>query len=265
MKLTEARVRTFKSVADSTPIRVEEDVTALVGKNESGKTAVLQALYRVKPLSTGNPTTFEELRDYPRRTFARDRKAIPTAVPVEAVFAIDDDDVSTFEARFGAGTLATRTVTVSRRYGSRLPEISACANAPELLRLPIEKAGLAVDTYLKPAYDQTVAALRQGPEAAVTLAAQLEAGDLREAARNFVWSRVPGFQYFDEYSILPGSVSVERLQTVSEEQLSASERTALAFLRLAGVEEAEFTAQEYEARKAALEAAANQVTDELFE
>ncbi|GIS64963.1 MAG: hypothetical protein CM1200mP3_12110 [Chloroflexota bacterium] len=46
MKLTRARVRNYKSIDDSSWVNIE-DITALVGKNESGKTAFLQALRKI--------------------------------------------------------------------------------------------------------------------------------------------------------------------------------------------------------------------------
>ncbi|MBE8517103.1 hypothetical protein ILP97_06210 [Amycolatopsis sp. H6(2020)] len=55
----------------------------MVGKNESGKTAVLEALYRVQPLPSGHPTGFDELRDYPRRYRSRDKDTIASVSPVE--------------------------------------------------------------------------------------------------------------------------------------------------------------------------------------
>lgn len=50
MRLTSVHIKRFKSVDDSERFELEPDVTALVGKNESGKTAALQALYRVNPV-----------------------------------------------------------------------------------------------------------------------------------------------------------------------------------------------------------------------
>jgi hypothetical protein len=97
------------------------------------------------------------------------------------------------------------------------------------------------------------------------LATDLVDRDIRGEVRSAVFKRVPRFQYFDEYSILPGVVSIEKLQNTAEDDLDAGERTALALLRLAGVDTDEFTAEHYEERKAALEAAGNSLTAELFE
>ena len=60
MRIMSARVTSYKSVSDSGEFTLEPDVTCLVGKNESGKTAVLEAMYRLNPLPTGHPETFEE-------------------------------------------------------------------------------------------------------------------------------------------------------------------------------------------------------------
>jgi predicted ATP-dependent endonuclease of OLD family len=69
MILKSYRVTDFKSITDSGEIRVDDKITALVGKNESGKTACLEALYRLNPVPTGHPDTFEALRDFPRARY----------------------------------------------------------------------------------------------------------------------------------------------------------------------------------------------------
>ena len=49
MKLASIHVREYKCIRDSNPFAVG-DVTCLVGKNESGKTALLEAIYRLNPV-----------------------------------------------------------------------------------------------------------------------------------------------------------------------------------------------------------------------
>ena len=63
MRLKSVHVREFKSVRDSGEFETG-DVTCLVGKNEAGKTAVLEALYRLSPVIDIHGT-FNVTHDYP--------------------------------------------------------------------------------------------------------------------------------------------------------------------------------------------------------
>ena len=48
MRLSSFRVRVFRNIIDSGEIKVD-DVTCLVGKNEAGKSALLEALHALHP------------------------------------------------------------------------------------------------------------------------------------------------------------------------------------------------------------------------
>ncbi|MEO8992659.1 MAG: AAA family ATPase, partial [Nitrosospira sp.] len=50
MKLMRARIQNFRSIEDSGEFSLDEHITCLVGKNESGKTTLLTALYRLNPI-----------------------------------------------------------------------------------------------------------------------------------------------------------------------------------------------------------------------
>ena len=71
MKLTKARVGNFKSIDDSDQFTLDQ-VTCLVGKNEAGKTAVLEALYKLNPVEDG--TGDFSLEEYPRKHLTTYRK-----------------------------------------------------------------------------------------------------------------------------------------------------------------------------------------------
>lgn len=64
MRLRTVHVQEFKSIWDSNSFTVGR-VTCLVGKNEAGKTAILQALYRLNPI-IGNDGEFDVTYDYPK-------------------------------------------------------------------------------------------------------------------------------------------------------------------------------------------------------
>ncbi|MCK2214065.1 ATP-binding protein [Actinomadura sp. ATCC 31491] len=270
MRLLSAHITKFKSVNDSTEFTVTDDVTALVGKNESGKTAALEALYRVNPLPSGHPTDFDELRDYPRRYRARDKATISTVQPVQVTFQLEQADIDAVTKEFGPDALKSNTLVVNRHYNDNTVWYQGhrTTNALAAGRHLVAKAGLEIGRFDDiTSINELIVALRadEDAEAAVQLANNLEERDLDAEIRKILHRRLPKFQYFDEYNVLPGSVSIERLQEVDEDELAPEERTALSLLRLAGVESEEFTEDSYESRKAALEAAANELTDQLFE
>ena len=64
MRLESVHITDFKSIKDSGTFQVG-DVTCLVGRNESGKAALLEALYRLNPIVKGHGN-FDVTEDFPR-------------------------------------------------------------------------------------------------------------------------------------------------------------------------------------------------------
>ncbi|CAK8718211.1 AAA domain-containing protein [Candidatus Electrothrix aarhusensis] len=65
MKLTKVRITDFQSIRDSNEFDIG-DITCLVGKNEAGKSALLKAIYRLRPIIKTD-TGYSVTDDYPRR------------------------------------------------------------------------------------------------------------------------------------------------------------------------------------------------------
>lgn len=268
MFLKSAHVKRYKSIDDSGPVQFDRAVSCLVGKNESGKTAFLEALYRLNPLPMGHTQVFDGLRDYPRRTYTRDREGVPGTIVIEATFTLDPDDVSEVEKVLGKGALSSTDVLICKNYENK-----------QICTLPINEqqlvenlvAGAGVDPGVAggvSSVEELVSKLKaqsDPPEAVSSFLKQLEGKDYHQEVLNILAKRIPKFLYFDEYNIMPGRVSIQKLVATAEDQLDPGERTALSLLRLAGVQAKEFTEAKYEARKASLEAAANQLTDEVFD
>ena len=108
MKLKKVHVREFKSILDSNEFDVT-DITCLVGKNEAGKSAILQALYKLNPIVPEH-AYFDPIEDYPRAHvedyFAdlEGNRRNPAEV-VQAYFSLDADELAAVENEFGPGCL----------------------------------------------------------------------------------------------------------------------------------------------------------------
>ena len=267
MILESFRVRDYKSIRDSGEVEVRDAVTCLVGKNESGKTSLMEALYRLNPLPTGHPECFVALRDYPRRFYARDREQVPDTRAVTAVFELEDEDLRAVEEVHGHGVLASRRVTVSRNYRNDLRWEFECNEGPGFSVSPGSspepgRAAPGGDTAQESSPDQARPAAADAP--AEPSSNPCADPDLVDGIRQSLERRLPGFLYFDEYNVMSGRVSLPRLLSGDERTLGPSERTVLSLLRVAHVDVSEFDAGDYNSRKAALEAAANQVTEEVL-
>lgn len=292
MKLTNVRVELFENIVDSTDVEIELDVTCLVGKNESGKTAFLRALYRLNP-AYEQGTKFVPRDDYPRWRWRRDEKdrRVESAKPVCATFKLSDGDAAIVEDKFGKGVLASRELRVWRTYANKLclevdlDESAVVQNlvdqlpdgSPARQRAEDCKTLEALEGALSKVTVPTTIPALEGPAAeadpTATEVANLEAKvkalrsaePLSHTAAALLEARLPRFFYFGEYSYLPGRVALGQLLGTNKEKLSPSERTALSLLELAGGTKESLSAEDYEQRVAELEASGNEITRQVLD
>ena len=101
MLLKKARVQKYRSIRDTGYFDVEDGKTILVGPNEAGKTALLEALHRINP--AGGLRNFDALRDYPRSEYndvVAGRIRLEDTTTVEAHFALHPEDKEAIPAEF---------------------------------------------------------------------------------------------------------------------------------------------------------------------
>jgi len=141
MKLSTVHVKEFKSIWDSHSFTVDK-ITCLVGKNEAGKTAVLQALYRLNPIVEADGV-FDVTDDYPRSDVENYQQDVESGrrnhtEVITATFELEPFELEAIEAVFGRGILKKPEVTLSRGYakheGSKLGTL--------FVRLPVDEAAL---------------------------------------------------------------------------------------------------------------------------
>jgi energy-coupling factor transporter ATP-binding protein EcfA2 len=101
MRLRKARVKKYRSIRDTGFFDVEAGKTILVGPNEAGKSALLEALQRINPPSAMR--SFDALRDYPRAEFddiVAGKVRLEETTIVEARFDLDAADKEAVPAEF---------------------------------------------------------------------------------------------------------------------------------------------------------------------
>lgn len=95
MKLIKARIQNYRSIRDTEVFSVEKGKTIIVGPNEAGKSAALQALQQINRPVDVRP--FDQLRDYPRALLndITTKKIKPSEIPVATGwFSLDENDIN---------------------------------------------------------------------------------------------------------------------------------------------------------------------------
>lgn len=115
MKLTKYRVTDFRSVQDSGWIECD-DVTTLVGVNESGKSNLLLALWKLNPAREG---TIDILHDMPVSKLSALRTKTSQTPFVSAEFAIDEDSAATISQKLNCKCNEGDIVIVTRFYDGK--------------------------------------------------------------------------------------------------------------------------------------------------
>lgn len=281
MRLVEAQVHNFKNILDSSPVSIEPMITCVVGKNESGKSAFLHALYRLDPAHAG--AKFSVQQHYPawlEKQHRREGKDLEKLRPIRATFELEAKDLSVLESQFGQGIVTTKSIILERDYSGQgwwtytTDERSAVRHVLRGVKAPAEFTDSISNATTLADVDSIVAALtKEGGDTSKAAAAAITAAkakmlgqsaSLKKAVVDVINTLSPTFFYFDEYSSLPGTIKIKELLSKKREDLTEDEATARSLLDLAGAESEYLLNADYEVRKRELENVANSITHDVL-
>lgn len=280
MLLREFSVVRFRNVVKSGPIPVADDVTCLVGKNESGKTALLHAL---EGLNSARGAKFDLHDQYPRWLLTRDRKSgvADDTRPISAVFELEEGEKAQLEERFGVGVIKDPKVVVTSDYeGGR--GVAVEADEGKAVSALLKNTGTSNATKKALGKTDSFEALREAIHEALesdevtenvteklnalvgAVAELLGDRDFGTVLRGAVVELLPTFFYFSDYSILPGRIDLREIAGADSPGKTGLQ-TAWALLKLAGTDTARLAEEDYEVRTAELEAVSIDLSDQVFE
>ncbi len=265
MNLLDARVRNYKSINDTGWVELD-DLTCLIGKNESGKTAFMEAVGRLNPAY--GEGTFEPYDEYPRHRWPeyRDRHDGDPDPVVSARLGLDDDERDRLESR--VGELPSSEVVVTRDYADELHwefEIDESAfvdrfidshDVPDELGDEIE--GVAAIAELR----EAIEGADDVPEATAAAVPDGSIGDLTDAIGEEVLApELPEFRYVGEYTVLDSDIDVAAfLDRIDDGELTDSDRVFQSLLSVADLDVETLGDVDSEQAMTELEAASSEIT-----
>ena len=118
MILKTVQVKNFRCINDSTVFSVDDKVTCLVGKNESGKTAILQAISRLN--SEDHGASDFDLLNYPRRHMMEYQQRAETepADALSTTWELSPEDTAELESVIGPAAQQIHTIAIDKGYSN---------------------------------------------------------------------------------------------------------------------------------------------------
>lgn len=282
-KLKSATINKYKSYTQEQTVNIESDITTLVGKNESGKTAFLEALAKSNYFIDDENFKFDEVHDFPRNELKKHQRSGEELEVIVCTYLIDSKTFKEIESALCEGVLSRNEFSVASKYKGGRTWGRISSNEKLYLKSLKEKLKLSEDQAKKVVEFETV---RNLVETELTDEDNLQTvkkylidnivsrgHDWHSKldgfiVKNYLSPRLPRYWYFDEYHELPSRVSVDAIRNnlASTELPQKQLDTAKALFELAVIDINELASStSFESFIAELEATSNEITDQIFE
>lgn len=275
MKLERLHVQNFRCVRDSGEFKVHPSVTCLVGKNESGKTTILEALSLLNPLDEDKKLTS---LDFPRhkKTELEEENEKEPVLMLSSDWTLEPADQEYFAELLGDESKKLSAAAIELRYDNEL-HIDIGVSEDAMVRHLVHEHSLSPEDRGSLGTPATVQSLKKAlaalPERNGAMEALLKTVTKRfgektgmEVLLERVRERVPKIAYFSEFLRLPGQVSLADFKRLLKQKaLTDDYQVFHSLLLLAGKKADDLeNAQKFEDLQADLEGISNRLTQTIF-
>lgn len=282
IKLIKANIIRYKCIETEQSFDVEDDVTVLVGMNESGKTSILEALAKTQYFENDEKFTFNMIHDFPRKQKKSVDKTgeIPGAVKLE--YQVDNNVLHEIYKELGIKPLNNK-FSVTYYYDNHRTWELSWINTLEFMKekivsLEFENQDLSSSLQNISNKSQFKKVLENKNEMGYSEDDIKKLDSLKVFFKDtnswekspidefvvfeYLIPNLPKFMYYDDYYSLPSRVSLTKLE---ENFTDSAKKTAKALLELADIDIETLTKSDnFEEFIAELEATEAIISAELF-
>lgn len=279
IKLTNIEILKYKSFTTPQSIQIEDDITVLVGMNESGKTSILECLAKTNYFETDEKFKFNQTLDYPRKELKSINKSDENPNAIICRYKLSKQLIDFIEHLLGKGTWQGKDeiiVTSSYKDGATL--ISGVSINFEAFLKHFNLSGISENlknelksTLTISEFDELLTRFPEESEKLEPLKKYFfKSSTWNSFIERYVYislikRHLPKFIYYDEYYQLPSRIVLENFLDEGVE-LSDDLKTAKALLDLADININDIiNTDDFEDFIAELEATEALISDTLFQ
>lgn len=279
MKLIKVTIHKYKSFEQEQNFEVQDDVTILVGMNESGKTSVLESIAKTNYFQNDKKFKFNLTHDYPRREKKNIDKSNVEPSAITCIYSVSDDLIKQIDTKVGKGVFTQKSISITTKYDNKNTWNDFKADFKKFIELKTSELGIsskALNDKLEKIQNEKdlESIISEYKDENLIAGLNKIKGYLKNEwnwsnpiqeyiARILIKPNLPKFLYYDEYYSLPSRIVIEK---INEEELEDEElKTAKALLELADLNPEDILkAKDFEDYVAELEATEAIISDELF-
>ena len=286
IKLKNVVINKYKSFLEKQEIEIEDGVTRIVGKNESGKTALLEAMAKFNYFDPKDKTfTFNSTNDYPRGELKRYQQEYPNEDfdVITCTFELSDNLLNQISEDVGKEVFTSKSIIVAKTYNNIKRFYNVSTNTKKFIEQFLQ------NYTLEDSMKQELIKSNSLEELAEKLKEIEELTDVYKELKTkyidspktdsedklvsyiiseYIIPNLPEFLYFDEYYSLPGTINLQKFLNGQVDDTFTKEQNDItkALFELSNIDiKKVMDSNNYEDFIAELEATSNNITDKLLE
>ena len=282
MLLKKVTIHKYKSFLTEQTYSVEDRITRIVGKNESGKTALLEALAKSRYFEDNEEFKYKKELDYPRNELKKIGQDNPPVVT--CIYQLLDEDIKAVEDIYGEGIITDNQFSVTSYYDNSRKYTGVKANFDVYKNWLISSYGIGDQGKELIHEASSFSSLKETIQENDTIPGFADIKTEIEKVMSkkestidplscyiydtYILPIIPKLWYFSDYFTLPYRINLAEFAAGNRSKVLTDEeyKIARALFELSDLDVSDIESEtNFEEFKAQLESTSNSITDDMFE